>query len=65
MGGGPRTGFDGSFEVRRVRPGKGRLSVVRQQGESPVVVTTSYEVSAGDEVDLGTLTGTQGPKPKE
>ncbi len=57
-GGGPKTDDDGSFEVDRVRPGKGSISFVDPDasGFAPVGAS-SYELEGGGELDLGTITG--------
>ena len=57
-GGGPKTDDDGSFEVDRIRPGKGSISFVDPDAQSFAAVGAStYELEGGDDLDLGSITG--------
>lgn len=57
-GDGPRTDEEGRFRVGRLGSGKGQLWLMddRNQGFTPIV-THSFELPPGEDLDLGTLRG--------
>lgn len=57
-GGGNKTDDDGSFEVDRIRPGKGSITFLDPDAEGwSTQAVARYEVEPGDDLDLGTING--------
>ncbi|MEM6991486.1 MAG: carboxypeptidase regulatory-like domain-containing protein [Myxococcota bacterium] len=57
-GGGPKTDSDGTFEVDRIRAGKGSIVFIDPDAEGfETVASSTFEVEAGEDEDLGTITG--------
>jgi len=57
-GGGNKTDDDGSFEVDRIRPGKGSITFLDPDANGwSTLAVASYEVGPGDDEDLGTING--------
>lgn len=56
---GPRTKRDGSFRVEEVPPGEGSIIFLDRDasGQGGFIARTKYELEAGGETDLGTVTG--------
>ena len=57
-GGGNKTDDDGSFEIDRIRPGKGSITFLDPDAEGwSTQAVARYEVGPGDDEDLGTING--------
>ena len=56
MGGAPRTGSRGAFEIDRIPPGKGTLLLLDMDAMQGARGSVKYELDPGEELDLGTVT---------
>ena len=56
MGGAPRTGSRGAFEIDRIPPGKGTLLLLDMDATQGARGSVRYELDPGEDLDLGTVT---------
>jgi hypothetical protein len=62
-GGGPKTDSSGEFELDKIHPGTGTVTFMDPDGEGFASVgSTTYEIEAEQDLDLGTITGVKAGK---